>query len=305
MGRLPPPPRRAHPRRSNSAATCWNRHAPHRLSGRNARRVLPLEAGLGIDSIKTLEIFNALKQYHPYFRDDDQQDQDDVLVEFAQLKTLGKNRRCLRPETPAIPRADAPTANRRPPGITKMATHSRRKPAVERFEVSAVATPLPADARKKKFPDRHTLLISATSGTECRDRHRPVGRLLSRLSVGFGQCRANRGPRMSSKSTFRHPHRFTRPTALVLGGPSRTGRRDHQPARPRNAIPPSSADPGRRRGRAPLGHGTFNVVKEFEDDIRRSVVQGGGWLINFTSLNGKFGIDSDSPSRWHRLARWA
>ncbi len=51
---------------------------------------LPLEAGLGIDSIKTLEIFNALKQYHPYFRDDDQQDQDDVLVEFAQLKTLGK-----------------------------------------------------------------------------------------------------------------------------------------------------------------------------------------------------------------------
>ena len=25
---------------------------------------LPLEAGLGIDSIKTLEIFNALKQYH-------------------------------------------------------------------------------------------------------------------------------------------------------------------------------------------------------------------------------------------------
>ena len=44
-----------------------------------------------------------------------------------------------------------------------------------------------------------------------------------------------------------------------------------------------------------LAQSTFNVVKEFEDDIRRSVAEGGGWLINFTSMNGKFGIDSELP----------
>ncbi len=44
-----------------------------------------------------------------------------------------------------------------------------------------------------------------------------------------------------------------------------------------------------------LAQSTFNVLKEFEDDIRHSVADGGGWLINFTSLNGKFGIDSEAP----------
>jgi NAD(P)-dependent dehydrogenase (short-subunit alcohol dehydrogenase family) len=44
-----------------------------------------------------------------------------------------------------------------------------------------------------------------------------------------------------------------------------------------------------------LAMATFHLVKEFSDDLRRSAAEGGGWLVNFTSLNGKFGIDSDSP----------
>jgi NAD(P)-dependent dehydrogenase (short-subunit alcohol dehydrogenase family) len=44
-----------------------------------------------------------------------------------------------------------------------------------------------------------------------------------------------------------------------------------------------------------LAQNTSNVIKQFEDDLRRSAAQGGGWLINFTSLNGKFGVDSEIP----------
>jgi acyl transferase domain-containing protein len=49
---------------------------------------LAMEAGLGIDSIKTVEIFSNLKKYHPYFQQEDQ-DEEEALKEFTKLKTLG------------------------------------------------------------------------------------------------------------------------------------------------------------------------------------------------------------------------
>jgi polyketide-type polyunsaturated fatty acid synthase PfaA len=49
---------------------------------------LAMEAGLGIDSIKTVEIFSNLKKYHPFFQQDDQ-DEEEALKEFTKLKTLG------------------------------------------------------------------------------------------------------------------------------------------------------------------------------------------------------------------------
>ncbi len=48
---------------------------------------LALEAELGIDSIKTVEIFSHLKAYHPYFRAEDQEEEE-LLAEFTKLKTL-------------------------------------------------------------------------------------------------------------------------------------------------------------------------------------------------------------------------
>ena len=49
---------------------------------------LPLESGLGIDSIKTVEIFSNLKEYHHVFTPEDA-DEEEALREFTQLKTLG------------------------------------------------------------------------------------------------------------------------------------------------------------------------------------------------------------------------
>jgi acyl carrier protein len=48
---------------------------------------LALEAALGIDSIKTVEIFSNLKAYHPYFRAEGQEEEE-LLAEFSKFKTL-------------------------------------------------------------------------------------------------------------------------------------------------------------------------------------------------------------------------
>lgn len=48
---------------------------------------LALEAALGIDSIKTVEIFSKLKDYHLYFRAEGQEEEE-LLAEFSKFKTL-------------------------------------------------------------------------------------------------------------------------------------------------------------------------------------------------------------------------
>ncbi|MEQ8717244.1 MAG: phosphopantetheine-binding protein, partial [Acidimicrobiales bacterium] len=48
---------------------------------------LPLEAGLGIDSIKVLEIFGGLRQYHEVLADADADDEE-LLAKFVELETL-------------------------------------------------------------------------------------------------------------------------------------------------------------------------------------------------------------------------
>ncbi|HTU18481.1 MAG TPA: beta-ketoacyl synthase N-terminal-like domain-containing protein [Gemmataceae bacterium] len=48
---------------------------------------LALESALGIDSIKTVEIFSKLKAYHLYFRAEGQEEEE-LLAEFSKFKTL-------------------------------------------------------------------------------------------------------------------------------------------------------------------------------------------------------------------------
>jgi hypothetical protein len=49
---------------------------------------LELEAGLGIDSIKTIEVFSQLSQYHMYLPGASE-DQEESLAAFAKLRTIG------------------------------------------------------------------------------------------------------------------------------------------------------------------------------------------------------------------------
>ncbi len=40
---------------------------------------------------------------------------------------------------------------------------------------------------------------------------------------------------------------------------------------------------------------TLNVVKEFSEDLRKSAAVGGGWLMNVTALDGRFGCLAKNP----------
>jgi acyl carrier protein len=97
---------------------------------------LPLEAGLGIDSIKTVEIFSHLKQYHERFQQEDQ-DEEEALKEFTKLKTLGDivSAYELRYQA-AISTGPAPQAI------------DGSNAVVERFTLEAVAA-LPSSGQKK------------------------------------------------------------------------------------------------------------------------------------------------------------
>lgn len=41
-----------------------------------------------------------------------------------------------------------------------------------------------------------------------------------------------------------------------------------------------------------IASGTFNLVKEFADDLRASAADGGGWFFNLTALGGTFGLEN-------------
>ena len=44
-----------------------------------------------------------------------------------------------------------------------------------------------------------------------------------------------------------------------------------------------------------IASATFNLVKEFADDLRASAAEGGGWFFNLTALGGTFGLE-DGPT---------
>lgn len=111
---------------------------------------LPLEAGLGIDSIKTVEIFSNLKAYHAYFADEGQ-DEEERLTEFTKLKTLGDiiNAYARRHQAfvsgGGAPAASASSvASNAPSGNGAAAS-------VDRYSLSAVEAPLDGNGAKKNF----------------------------------------------------------------------------------------------------------------------------------------------------------
>jgi len=120
-----------------------------------------LEADLGIDSIKTVEIFGSLTDYHRFMPGGGSFDEE-LLAEFAQLKTLGDiiamyDRGRTGSGPGAAPRpaaaAEAQQAGSPEQAATPQAA-SPKEPApqsLERLEVRPVAAPAPA-GEKKNYP---------------------------------------------------------------------------------------------------------------------------------------------------------
>ena len=102
---------------------------------------LHLEAGLGIDSLKRVEVFSSLKAYHRYFLVEGLE-MEELLADFAKLKNLRD----------IIDYYD----RRRRAYLTGPQTNGSGKPAadspngsVKRYEVVAVPAPAEANGSKK------------------------------------------------------------------------------------------------------------------------------------------------------------
>ncbi|MGD9644845.1 MAG: beta-ketoacyl synthase N-terminal-like domain-containing protein [Pirellulales bacterium] len=113
---------------------------------------LPLEAGLGIDSIKTVEIFSNLKAYHAYFADEGQ-DEEERLTEFTKLKTLGDiiDSYARRRESIVGSGGGAPAATATPSSAPSGNGSAAAATSVDRYSLSAVEAPLDSNGAKKNF----------------------------------------------------------------------------------------------------------------------------------------------------------
>ena len=111
---------------------------------------LALESALGIDSIKTVEIFSNLKTYHQYFRAEGQEEEE-LLAEFSKFKNLRDiiNSYDRRRQTHAAVE-----------GSKAASTSDARKAAdqetqanggVKRYTVAAVPAPLETGAKKNSL----------------------------------------------------------------------------------------------------------------------------------------------------------
>lgn len=121
---------------------------------------LPLESGLGIDSIKTLEIFNALKDFHPYLKDEEDQEQEDLIADFAQLRTLGQiinaydTKRMRFVHTHANGSASS-NGSSNGAAAHELASKAPALPQGQRFALTATSSPVEShgDEKKNSSPD--------------------------------------------------------------------------------------------------------------------------------------------------------
>lgn len=97
---------------------------------------LPMESGLGIDSIKTVEVFSNLKRYHRAFQDADQ-DEEEALKEFTNFKTLGDIIGAYELRYEAAVSGDAPGGKLPAP----------TEGAVQRYTLTAVDAPVSGEKK--------------------------------------------------------------------------------------------------------------------------------------------------------------
>jgi acyl carrier protein len=108
---------------------------------------LALESALGIDSIKTVEVFSKLKPYHLYFRAEGQEEEE-LLAEFSKFKTL------CDIITSYDNRRKAHIAAQGSNGVAKHTAEDvnsvpKASGGAERYTVAAIPTPLEVNDAKK------------------------------------------------------------------------------------------------------------------------------------------------------------
>ncbi len=260
-----------------------------------------LEADLGIDSIKRLEIISAMEELHWLRQRLRGPDDEGVIDELGALRslreiadwyarssldTLSAGDRSLEGREFEKPTLD--DQNRTPEQPASRSTRAAKPRIVpeegaRRYALRAVPAPLPA-TRSAALPAGRPWLIvdadpeiGAALARAMEDRgHRAVRVTHTKdpLEDHAGSLQADLSSESSVLSLRSRLHR----RGIRVGGVlSLLGCGRHE----RALDPIQLLDSALR---------LFCVVKAFEDDLRESTKLGGGRLINVTNIDGKFGL---------------
>ena len=247
-----------------------------------------LEADLGIDSIKMVEIFSSLREHHELLQ---AQDGDRIAIEeVSALRTLRdivrwyeRNRAAKLTDEPAVP-AQPPAAPAA--GVAARGSAPRSGPNGEatRHVLKAVCAPLNGELAPPSFPADDLILVAGQSpklGAAIHGLLAAAGYTSAELAAGK-QTRARAENRYEIDLSA--PDAAARLRALIREAGKRVGGIINLPA------------PSGGNGALPDNDGfdrvklLFVLVQAFAADLAESAARGGGWLLSFSSIDGRFGL---------------
>lgn len=266
---------------------------------------LLLEADLGIDSIKRIEILKDMKGYLA-FAESKQRSENEMVTLFTKLRTLGdlienfrqERAEFLAQDGKASDQASAaapPVIAAQPPQqVTQQSPQTVAAPAaadgqlVQRFILKFTPQRLDGEAPTQRLlpPGRSLLVLGEPPLTVDLSRLAIAGDVVCHVTPGA----ATRKLRPNAyQADFGDPGSLAELHGLLAMDGHRVGGLVHL-----LGLAERFARPGAPEGdeALELALATLNCVKEFGKDLKESLVEGGVRLVNVTSLGGDFGIES-------------
>jgi NAD(P)-dependent dehydrogenase (short-subunit alcohol dehydrogenase family) len=248
-----------------------------------------MEADLGIDSIKRVEIFSTLREHHNLLEG---RDEETLLEELAGLKTLNRiiawydTNRNRALEGGGAP----PKKNLTPPlpgeletvGVAKSEVQTATDP-VRRYVVRPVAAPLNDLSKGKGFPSEHLILLVGEAPALTAALHAALSESNYRVRqiVPGGQTKALGNERFEADLSSLDA------VEALYGLLTQSGEKVGAVFNLMSLTPVMGNSEDNY-----LDHPEqlFLMLKVFEKDLKESAPDGGGRLINFTAMDGQFGL---------------
>jgi acyl transferase domain-containing protein/NAD(P)H-dependent flavin oxidoreductase YrpB (nitropropane dioxygenase family) len=265
---------------------------------------LLLEADLGIDSIKRIEILKDMKGYLA-FAESKQRSENEMVTLFTKLRTLGDLIENFRQERAEFLAQEGESGDQAPATAPSVVTTQAPQPVnptiaapaaadhqpVQRFVLKLTPQRLEGEAPQQRLlpPGRSFLVLGEA----------PPAIDLSRLTVaGDVVCHVTPGAAAAKRRANGYQADFGNPASLAelhgllamdghrIGGLVNLLGLAERFDRPRTPEGDDALE---------LALETLNCVKEFGKELQESLVEGGVRLVNVTSLGGDFGIESQEP----------
>jgi acyl transferase domain-containing protein/NAD(P)H-dependent flavin oxidoreductase YrpB (nitropropane dioxygenase family) len=247
-----------------------------------------MEADLGIDSIKRIEIFNSLKDRFPFMEG---QNEEAIFDELAGLKTLnavaewydGLHQRRTGSGGP-----DLPKKSETPSSLSQLETvesSSSETPSAEealRYVLTALPAPRASALEMDGYPYGRAILlvgeateVAAALDAALRSRGYPVWRVLpARKTAVIGKD--------AIEIAFADPSGVTELATKISAAGHRVGAIFN--------LAGVGAQAKDERAQFAGARNLFQLLKTFAADLIDSARSGGGWLVNVTALDGQFGL---------------